>query len=153
MGPDGRRLRREILAKSELRVKLMAAARTVLSPRSEDDDAAFKQMIEQNNVQLRVDLVPKYNEMLRIFREKMALAEPSTLRHFDRFLEFVVPWNRWLDRTLPAKVVEQIGHDEDAVKPFYRDLEQHVRSLQDQLRGGAPTAKRGPLERSRPATV
>jgi hypothetical protein len=132
-------LRREIRAKGELRVKLQKAAHEVLSPRSEKDDAAFKQMIDYNNEQLRKDLVPKYNEMLRIFRDRMALAEPSTVPYFSQFLEFVELWNRWLDRTVPGKVVEEVGSTEEALAPFYQDLEQHLCSLRTQLRaGGAP---------------
>jgi hypothetical protein len=139
-GPDAPLavLHREIRAKGELRLKLRDAAHAVLTPTLEKDDAAFKQMIEYNNDELRRDIVPKYNDMLRIFREKIALAEPSTAAHFNQFLEFVL-WNRWLDRTVSGKVVEEVGHTEEAVQPFYQDLEQHLASLRDQLRaGGAP---------------
>jgi hypothetical protein len=117
----------------------MAAAHEALSPESDRDDARFQGMIEANNEQLRGDLVPKYNEMLRIFRDKMALAEPSTLAHFGRFFEFVEMWNRSIAGTLPGAVVEAVGHSEDELQPFYRDLEEHAAQLRGELRtGGRP---------------
>lgn len=140
-------IRKQILAKSELRLKISEAAnaawhgicesygdRPMLD--NEQRFAPFKKIIEYNNEQLKAELVPKYREMLTLFTDRYHLAAPDTRAFYQEFLEFVEIWNRWLADSLPAEVLEKLGHTEEKVKPFYEHLESKMQQLQDEIARG-----------------
>ena len=95
----------------------------------------FMKAIRYNNKELREEIIPLYDEMLSIFTEKYWLANPSTRKWFSELSAFVGLWHRWLDESIPADVVREIGHNEDQLKPFYEDLESYIDMLQKRLSG------------------
>jgi hypothetical protein len=95
----------------------------------------FMKAIRYNNKELREEIIPLYDEMLSIFTEKYWLANPSTRKWFSELSAFVDLWHRWLDESIPADVVREIGHNEDQLKPFYEDLESYIDVLQKRLSG------------------
>jgi hypothetical protein len=127
-------MRVRILAKSSLRTKLSGAANaawrqlvqrtpeaqltTVLAERFPD----WEKIIGEDNRQLVEELLPIYREMVDLLATRMGLAEPSTRAHFATLVEFVEVWDRWIKKTIPPEVVEQLGHSEDNLAPFYEDL-------------------------------
>jgi hypothetical protein len=141
-------LRLWILAKSEVRLKvsgamdsewrkLMAAREgnvAALQRLSDERFPDFKVIIEENNRQLVDEIMPTYHEMVELFRDKMALAEPSTIEHFGALIEFVELWDRWLDRTVPPEVVTALEHGEDKLLPFYEDVAAQFAKLRDELK-------------------
>lgn len=142
-------IRKQIRAKSELRLKVSQAAESTwqeicasyegrLMHDHEERFAPFKKITEYNNEQLKAELLPKYREMLALFTERYHLAASDTRAFYQPFLEFVEIWNRWLAESLPAEVLEKLGHREENVHPFYDHLESKMQHLQDEIaRGGA----------------
>ena len=137
-------IRKQILAKSEIRLKISKAAHSAWQkicasygnrPMEDHEErfAPFKRIIEYDNTELREELIPKYQEMLTIFTERYHLAEADTREFYEEFLEFVEVWNRWLSDSLPGEVVRELNHSEASVKPFYDHLEQNMQRLQDEL--------------------
>ena len=72
--------------------------------------------------------------MVKHFADNMSLADPSTRDHFGALVEFVEIWNRWLDKTLPKETLEFLGHSEEKLKPFYKDLADKMVSISDELK-------------------
>lgn len=140
-------IRKQILAKSELRLKISEAANAAWHdicesyedrPMLDDEQrfAPFEKIINYNNEQLKAELVPKYREMLALFTDRYHLAEPDTRTFYQEFLEFVEIWNRWLADSLPTEVLEKLEHTEEKVKPFYEHLESKMQQLQDEIARG-----------------
>jgi hypothetical protein len=88
--------------------------------------------LDYNNRQLTEEIIPLYR--LDIFTDRMWLAEASTMRHYPALVEFVEVWNRFLDKSLPREVIDQIEHKEENLKPFYDDLQTHFTKLSQRLR-------------------
>ena len=111
-------IRKQIRAKSELRLKISNAANAAWQdlcksygdPMLDHDQrfAPFKKIIDYDNEQLKAELVPQYREMLALFTDKYHLAAPDTRVFYQEFLEFVELWNRWLADSLPAEVLEKL---------------------------------------------
>jgi hypothetical protein len=142
-----RGIRAEIRAKSELRVKLHsdadAAWRQVLASESdpvrklkleEEEWPKYDAVLKYSSEQLKSDLVPLYQRLLRQFTDQMWLAEQSTLRHYSALVEFVEIWNRHLKAPLPYDLIIRLGHEEKKIEPLYDDIEQHFRELSAQLK-------------------
>jgi len=140
-------LRKQIRAKSELRLKISNAADAAWqdicksyagNPMLDHEErfAPFKRITEYDNEQLQVELMPKYREMLALFTERYHLAAPETRAFYQEFLEFVEVWNRWLSNSLPREVLGKLEHTEEKVKPFYEHLESKMQQLQDEIARG-----------------
>ena len=139
-------LRKEIRARSELRVRVHDIALQVwprlcqearergdvdaLGDLEEHRWPTFKKMTEYDNRQLVEELLPSYRKMIEIYRDKYWLADPASRVHFDTLIAFVEIWDRWLDKSLPAEVLEMIGHEEETLYPFY----EHLQTKHDELR-------------------
>lgn len=141
-------MRDEIQSKSELRVKLHAAAniawqkqfvnadlpveKQAISARLRDK---FDKVFEYSDEQLKKDLVPTYQNMLDHYAANLWLAEPSTLKFHYVLTEFVEIWNRFLAGTLPSEVLAEIDHSEERLKPFYEDIQSNFDRLSAELLG------------------
>jgi hypothetical protein len=129
-------MHKEIRARSRLRVKLQRAIDAghiedmLLAGPGKTDAAsnvhvsAVVKNIEDEGKTLREVLMPRYREMMNVFREKMWLAEPETREYFPGLIEFVDVWDKILDDRLPRSIAPAIGHTESNLKPFYEHLEQ-----------------------------
>jgi len=137
-------IRKQIEAKSEVRLKISNAVNSAwqkicasygnrLMEDHEERFAPFNKIIEYDNEQVEAELIPKYQEMLAIFTEKYHLTEADTREFYGEFLEFVDIWSRWLSGSLPGEVIQELGHSEGKVVPFYDHLEQKMQKLQDEL--------------------
>ena len=118
-------LRDQILAKSQLREKILSVARK--DSRIEGDQ--FARLIQHDTDHFVQEIFPDYQTMLTILRNNYWLAKAETRSYFSAFFEFVEIWNRWLNRTIPAEVVSVVGHSEESLQPFY----EHLRSEHDEL--------------------
>ncbi len=98
--------------------------------------AVFMNAIEYDNRQLRESLLPAYRRMVTIFRDNYYLAENNTREHFRPLLEFIDIWDRWLDRSIPHEVAEELEHGEKALYSLYADLEKTHNELRAKLRNG-----------------
>jgi hypothetical protein len=135
-------LHKEILARSELRVKIQEATdrlhiEDMLNAGPDGVEAAsdthvpgILQTIRDENTTLREVLMPRYREMISVFREKMWLADPQTRAYFPALVEFVDVWDKILTDRLPASVAPAIGHSEGNLKPFY----EHLERMHDRIR-------------------
>jgi hypothetical protein len=125
----------EIRARSELRVKLQRAIddednKHMLSVGpGKTGSAILANVLDENETFLNV-LMPRYREMIEVFRQKMWLAEPETREYFNYLIEFVDVWDKILDEKLPRPIAPAIGHTEENLRPFYRHLEE----VHDRLR-------------------
>lgn len=96
----------------------------------------FMKSIEYNNKQLTESLLPAYRRMVAIFRDNYYLAEGRTSEHFRPLLEFVDIWDRWLERSIPHEVVEDLGHGEKSLQALYSELEKTHDELRVKLSSG-----------------
>ena len=138
-------LHKEILAHSELRVKLQQAldqshveAMFTAGPNGVEDASdpfvgAILTNIRDENETFRQFLMPRYHEMVNVFRSKIWLAEPATRDHFAKLVEFVFVWDKLLDERLPSAVAPAIGHTEQNLKPFYAHLEEMTDKLRRKI--------------------
>jgi hypothetical protein len=148
-------IRERIRTKSEVRLKVSAAANKVwprlmeearasgidrLQQVREEQSPKFAKIIDYENRQLKEELIPLYRQMVDLFTTKMHLTEPSTRRHFTALVEFVEMWDRSLSGTLPSEVAELVGAQEDNLMPLYDDLEANFQRLQTALRERAGVA-------------
>jgi hypothetical protein len=141
-------MRLQIRAKSELRVRLATIAEDAfkeeLEPVGDDIQARdqihrarwpqYEKIFDYSDQQLEEEIIPLYRDMLAHMTKHMGLAEPSTVKHYGALVEFVEIWNRGLKRTLPAKVVIRIGHEERKLDSFYQDLEMQAERLRKELK-------------------
>jgi hypothetical protein len=96
-----------------------------------DNAPQFEKIIDYNNTQLREVILPLYRKMLAHFGDNMWLAEPSTVTYYGTLSEYVEIWNRV--ESLPSKVIEDLGHDEKKLYPFYDDLQHNFERLSKEL--------------------
>jgi len=135
-------IHKEIRARSELRVKLQNAIDSrhvqdmLLAGPGKTEEASDAHLpsivknVQDENETFRNVLMPRYREMINVFRDKMWLAERETREFFNSLIEFVDVWDKILDDKLPRSVAPAIGHTEENLKPFYRHLEE----VHDRLR-------------------
>ena len=74
--------------------------------------------------------MPRYREMIDVFRQKMWLAQPETREYFKQLVEYVDVWDKTLARTLPHSIASAVGHTEKNLHPFY----DHLEAMHDKLR-------------------
>lgn len=142
-------LRQSIRAKSGLRAKLSnltneawleICERYKDHPQWNHDKAfgPFSRLIDYDNKQFHTELIPQYEDMLRLLRDNMWLAEPATRNWFPELLIFVEIWHRWLDKSLPVEVLQKIDHSESRLDGFYK----HIEETLDHLRSKLPRGRR-----------
>jgi hypothetical protein len=135
-------MHKEIRARSELRVKLAEAIDTMhmkdmldVGPAKVEaaSDAHLPTIvanIQDESETFRNVLMPRYREMIDVFREKMWLAQPETREFFKQLVEYVDVWDKILARKLPHVIAAAVGHTEKNLHPFYKHLEE----MHDRLR-------------------
>lgn len=144
-------LRTEVRMRTELRVRIHNTADAVwrslcenarqvgveaLRDISQTRGPEFKKLIDYDNKQLQEELLPAYRQMAKLFRENLWLADPDTREHYQRLIEFVELWDRWLAKSMPAEVIERLEHSEDNLKPFYEHLQQRHDDLRAKIKQG-----------------
>jgi hypothetical protein len=139
-------MRVQILTKSTVRTKIEGAASAAwrqLAERTQKEKLQallterfpdWEKIIAENNRQLVEELFPTYRQMIDVFSTHMGLAEPSTRLHFGALVEFVDVWDGWIKDTIPKEVVEQLGHSEDNLAPFYQELYDQLDRLSKALK-------------------
>jgi hypothetical protein len=118
-------LHNEIRARSELRLKLQKVVNDLHAKgmlHAEPGKTVLANVQDENET-LRSILIPTYHEMIKVFRDKMWLAEPETREHFKSLIEFVDVWEKILADKLPSSVAPAIGHPEQNLHRFYDHLE------------------------------
>jgi hypothetical protein len=135
-------IHKEIRARSELRVKLAGAIDDqhmkdmLLAGPAKVEEASDAHLptivanIQDEGATFRNVLMPRYREMIDVFRQKMWLAEPETREFFKKLIEYVDVWDKILDRKLPHAIAAAVGHTEINLHPFYKHLEE----VHDRLR-------------------
>jgi len=130
-------LREQIRAKSELRTRLHSVAGAqfpnIARTASEDEKEAYTSILEYSEKQLKEELVPAYEQMVKLFTDRMYLAEASTRTHYKKLVDFVEIWKRFIAKPFPSSVAYEIGHSEQALQPLYDDLECNFKRLQNKL--------------------
>jgi hypothetical protein len=129
-------LHKEIRARSELRVKIQGGIDQVLLRTDVPRDARdiLLKQIQEEGETFRNVLMPCYREMLKIFREKIWLAEPETRIHLATLIEFIDVWEKILACALPREIAPAIGHTEGNLKLFYSHLEATHDRLRKEIR-------------------
>ncbi len=143
-------IRTEIRMRSELRVKVHNAAGAIWPDLCEDarnrggipalqelNEARwpeFERLIEYDNKQLFQELLPLYRRMLELFRTNYWLAEEDTRAFLPELVEFVEIWNRSEQKSLPAEVLERLGHNEEKLNSFYAHLQEKHDEIREKVR-------------------
>jgi hypothetical protein len=128
-------LHNEIRARSELRLKLQKAVNDLHGKDTlhAEPRKTVLANVQDENETLRNILIPTYHEMIKVFRDKMWLAEPETREHFKSLIEFVDVWDKILADKLPSSVAPAIGHTEQNLYPFYDHLEKMHERLRSKV--------------------
>ena len=138
-------LRKLIRAKSELRLKISKASSAAWKDETErrpaDDLEAlyedkYKPLIDYDNQQFEDELFPAYKNMLQTLTENLWLAEEMTRAHYQNLVEYVELWDRWLKKSIPGEILEQVDLREETLYPLYEDIEQHLEKLRSKLAAG-----------------
>jgi hypothetical protein len=133
--------RMELRARSELRVKLQTAVQEYIQDKSDigplggyvevnPQVEVMDANVQDENETFRDVLMPRYKEMISVFREKGWLAQPETRQFFTDLVEFVDVWDKILGKKLRHAIAARIGHTEKKLHPFYR----HIEEVHDRLR-------------------
>ena len=144
-------IRNEIHSRGDLRVRVHDAANVVWrelceQARASGEEASrdlienrrteFRKLIEYDNKQLTEESIPAYKRMATIFREKLWLAEPETVAYYQQLIDFIEIWDRWLDKSIGPEILEKLNNEEEALYPFYQDLEDTTRRLREKIKSG-----------------
>ena len=145
------RLRKGIRAISELRVKIEQASdagwREAADSMGDEQfewgttekrSALYNKSAEYDNKQFKEALLPEYEKMVSLFREKIHLAYPDTTEHFGELVEFVAIWKRHLDGSLLPEALPHIYHTEENVRPLYESLQRRYDELVEQIASAKP---------------
>lgn len=136
-------MHKEIRARSELRRKLAAYidahamrgmdAATVAANQEKLQEEQYPVMvknIQDEHETFRNVLMPRYRQMIDVFREKMWLADPTTRVFYYDLIEFVDVWDKIINEKAPLWVATEMGHSETKLHPFY----EHLEKMNDDLR-------------------
>jgi len=151
--------RREVRFLSELRVRVATATGAVWEDLCREANqtgdpigalqrmraarkAEFDKVIEYENEQWRNYLLPAYERMAALLKEKFWLAEDSTREHLTVLLEYIELWKRSLGRTIPMEAVAQLDVREAKLAPLYNDLDKTFATLRRELTAGKRVARR-----------
>jgi len=141
-------IRKQLRTLSELRVRvgteavaawqeLCAEARefgpAALTKLSAERSADWDAITHYENEQWKNELLPRYKQMLEIFREKFWLAENSTREQFQKLIVYIELWDRALNKTIPGEVIARLGVRETELEPLYGDLERTFERLRAKL--------------------
>jgi len=146
-------LRSEIKIRGELRLRIHNTADTiwrklceeagkfpnpdeVQRKLSEERFPEFQKLIEHDNRKFSEETLPTYRRMVTIFRENMMLAESDTQPYFEKLLEFVDLWDRWMEKSIPREVIELLDQGEAPLQPFYRNLQENFEKLRTRYAKG-----------------
>lgn len=102
----------------------------------EDSQKKINSSIEYDNKQLEEKLIPAYRKMVDVFKNNYWLAEEETKDHFSTLIKFVETWERFLSKTHPSEVIEEIQVQEEELIPFYKHIEAIHKSLREKLKKG-----------------
>jgi hypothetical protein len=84
----------------------------------------LNRLTEDDKKYLGEVFLPDFREMLRLFREKMWLAEPNTVPYFGTIVEYVDAWELSLQGVITGAVAVELQRPTDAkLREFYTDLE------------------------------
>lgn len=129
--------RKLIRAKSEFRLKVETTSKKQAEEKAkkgnEQSTEDVKNEINYNNRQLNEEFLPMYREMLTIFKDNYWLAEPETRKFYPELVEYVEGWNRWKEKGVSPETMQEIGHSENKLKPFYNELEKRTDILRAEL--------------------
>src|SRR5262249_13666649 len=135
-------MHKEIRARSELRVKLQEAidaqhmADMLHAGPGKTEEASDAHLpailtnIRDENETFRTVLMPRYHEMIDVFRDKMWLAEPQTRGYLKNRVQFGGGWDQILGNKLPQSIAPGIYHKEQNIHPLY----QHLEEVHDRIR-------------------
>ena len=130
-------IHKEIRAKSEYRLKIETISGRQWKEKAEkgvqQSTESVHSEIEYNNRQLNEEFLPMYREMLSIFRSGYWLAEPETKEFYSELVEYVEGWNRWKAKGATPDTMQEVGHSEEKLRPFYAELEKRTDILRKEL--------------------
>ncbi len=141
-------LRKDIRAKSELRLRISQAAdaswRELCDGRSPEQllelererFPAFERIIKYDNQQLSEELLPDYRKMRDVLKTKFWLAEPTTRVHYQSLVDYVELWDRSMADAIPWEVMKALGHSENTLNDFYEDIDHQLTRLRAKLAKG-----------------
>lgn len=145
-------IRNEIRMRSELRERIRSVANAewqemcrkkeeigveALQKLTKERGKQFDDIIEYDNKQLKEELIPAYRQMVCVFRDNFWLAEAETKTYFEKLIEFVEIWDRWLEKSLPGEVLDALDHNEKSLFPFYDHLLKKQTELRNKLKKGS----------------
>ncbi len=78
-------------------------------------------------------LLPTYQAIRDLYREKLWLAEPDTRAHFPPLLEFVSLWEWYLDQKPPGRIMLGLKHSSKKLEPVFDHLHQEHERLRKDL--------------------
>lgn len=92
----------------------------------------FEKIISYDNNQFELNLLPRYQRIIKLFQENMWLADHDTRIHYNALVRYVELWKRHLEESIPAEVLQSMALTESSLSPFY----DHLQRRHDQIRAG-----------------
>jgi hypothetical protein len=98
----------------------------------------YEKQIDYNNKQLREKLLPTYQRMTELFRDKYWLADVDTREFYPELVEYVEIWNRSQANAIVGRVLERLQHAEAKLNPFYEHIQVRHDELRKKIEDGKP---------------
>jgi hypothetical protein len=102
---------------------------------SVERDAELKKLNERYFALQRDEVIPLYNEMKRIFLEKMWLALPTTVNLYQDLNDHIDSLDQLPNLRLSYETLLLVGPQEHSLNNFYRDIDNTIDTLRFQIGG------------------
>ncbi len=103
-------------------------------PYYEQEGKYISTQIKYENMQLNDKIIPGYRKMVQIFLNNYWLAEEETKKYLPVLIKFVETWERYLSGMHPMEVIQQIQVKEEALMPFYAQINETHKKLREKLK-------------------
>jgi hypothetical protein len=119
---------RKVRILSENRVNELQTFHKYAKPEVPKHDEQHARLIEKHNQELRLIILPAYEEMETLLSTKVHLAEPDIIEGFDPFYRFLKIWQDHLAKPiaerLPALAAIEFGDEHKEPRDYFVLIEQ-----------------------------
>ncbi|WP_366289718.1 hypothetical protein [Paenibacillus sp. AN1007] len=98
------------------------------------DIEPYLKIIDYDNKQLKEELIPQYQNILKLLITNYSLADEETTEWQFIFSEYIEIWNRALTESIPRVVIEKLEQSESKHDEFYDHIEKKVKELKGKLK-------------------
>ncbi len=101
-----------------------------------DPQKVFMRDVDYTNEQLTSEILPIYEEMVRLFRDNHWLVEPATGAYEELLISFVEKVKRDLQNALPREARKALPKNDKDLEGFYAEVEETLNRFTNRKRKG-----------------